>query len=231
MNVAELIEEFRRATGDRATPPLWSDEFLIRSFSLAEQQAARRANLLFDNQTPEVCRVTLADGQRAYRLHPKVYDVLAVHYVAPNGRRTPLTVMDDDERRQSAAHLTAPGRPARYQAIEDAASASGMLLALDRMTAVDPLDPPHLEIEVYRLPLLDLETVSDEPEIPERHHDGLLDFVLYRAYRIRDMEAEARARAADHLALFTARFGELPSADVQRQRQRHRARTVRPIGF
>lgn len=102
---------------------------------------------------------------------------------------------------------------------------AGMRIVLDRAPNVAD---GFLTLNVYRYPLRDMEDSDDEPEIAQRHHDGLLDWILYRAYTERDIEAEAPQRAANHLAAFTARFGDRQDANVMRKHRQQRRPVIRP---
>jgi hypothetical protein len=84
-----------------------------------------------------------------------------------------------------------------------------------------------LRLDVYRLPLYDIEDTYDEPEIPAELHMGLVDWVLYRVYSVKDSELEDPARAARCLADFAERFGERRTGDAQRRHRERRRVTTR----
>jgi hypothetical protein len=86
-----------------------------------------------------------------------------------------------------------------------------------------------LQLAVYRLPLSPMEADEDTPEIDEQHHDGLVDWMVYKAYQTKDGEQGDRERSQDALALFEARFGPRDSADVRRRQNERRRVTTRPI--
>ena len=86
-----------------------------------------------------------------------------------------------------------------------------------------------LALTVYRGALKPLSADIDtgKPEIPERFHERLMDWVLHRAYLKQDAETFDPAKAAQSLALFIQSFGERPDANVQRKRRDKRPPLVR----
>lgn len=234
MEVGDLISEFRTVTGDHGTPPLWGDKSLIAWANEAQREAAIRAKLLRDFTTPEVVTIPLVAGQRVYRLHPKVFDIDAVSMTRvfdgadpdPCLRRLDYAGWCGTEDVISGRLRT--GWADTFTMYDDASGDgfSGIAIVLDRVPSDQYTGTLHLS--VYRLPLEDLEFKTDEPEIAQQHHMKLLNWILYRAYSVRDAEMQDLGRAADHKALFTDDFGEMPDANVRRKQRRHRAPRCRP---
>ncbi|HZX81038.1 MAG TPA: DUF6682 family protein [Lysobacter sp.] len=226
MNRNELIAAVRFATGDHGTPPLFSDEDLTRLLNEAEQEACIRARLLRDQTTEEVVQIQLEDGVRQYRVHATVFDVLTVTLRREGCRpRKLLRATPDEMLAYTIAHPDADRAPCAFYFLEDSAANSGGLLTFD--TALAEADGYQVTLEVQRLPLYPMENEDDEPEIPYRHHPALVDWVLFKCYSSRDIEADAPDRAARHKQEFVDHFGERPSAYVQQRQQRHRAPVVR----
>lgn len=234
MEVGDLISEFRTVTGDHGTPPLWDDKSLIRWANEGQREAAIRAKLLRDFTTASVASIALIPGQRVYRLHPSVFDVDAVSMTRVLGTQDP----DPCRRKLDYAGWcgtedVVSGRErtgwANTFTLYDDASGdgfTGISIVLDRVPSADY--GGTLNLSVYRLPLEDLEFKTDEPEIAQQHQIKLVNWILYRAYSVRDAEMQDLRRAADHKALFTADFGEMPDANVRRKQRRHRAVRCRP---
>lgn len=230
MELRELISEFRSVTGDHGTPPLWDNERLSRLFSEAEREAAIRAKLLRDASTAQCCVYPLLTGQAVYSLHPKVWDIdpHSVTMTRPNenpqyaNRRFRVCLAQLHVEPYIMADQLRTGWGDEFFLYDEASGdgTRGIHLMLNRRPAEDG---GALHLSVYRLPLFDLESQSDEPEIAQQHHLGLVNWVAFRAYSTRDMEGSAKDRAADHLALFVNQFGERPDANVLRKRRRHRA--------
>lgn len=228
MDLSALVARFRTLSGDHAVPPLWHTRDVIGFFNEAEREAAERARLLFDRHTPGIVEVPLLAGQREYRLHPKVFDVesAAIRRPGSNGATCALSRASAEDMRwslQNRPNLTGWG--GHFMVYGEASSAEGKHIVLDRV----PEQPGGmLVLECYRYPLVDMEDPGDEPEIAPRHHDGLVHWALAVAYRSRDMEADAEARANRHEAEFERRFGLREDANVMRKQLRHRAGRVKP---
>lgn len=232
MDISALIARFRTLSGDHGVPALWPDSEVIGFFNEAEREAAERAKLLYDKTTPEVVEIDLLPDVREYRLHPKVFDVEAVNLLRPNGGRTcSLCRADEGDMRWSINHRPNLSGWAGYFLVygePDGAGNEGKFLILDRKPAEAG---GKLFIEAYRYPLVDMEDGSDEPEIGPRHHDALVHWALCVAYKTRDIEGSADARADKHEAEFIRRFGSRDDANVMRKKVRHRAPVVRPARF
>lgn len=230
MDTISLLSRFRRQSGDRATPPLWSDEEVIEYLNEGEDRAAIGARLLYDRETEAAAQVPLLVGVRDYRLHPAVFDVDTAALLRPDQtRRCPLDRADPDALHRYVERTQPTGWPREFAAIGDPRDGLGMSLRLDRA----PTEAGGvLHLAVFRRPLTPLTVPVEgqpaaEPEIDARHHAALLDYALYRCYLTRDMEGDAGGRAERHKARFEEHFGLTPDAGVQRKQARHRARTVR----
>lgn len=220
MEVSALLAEYRRRADDRVKDYYVDDEEAMRFASEAEREAAIRSKLLFDTSTPEVVEYTLAPGQAEVPLSPLVYIIDDASVAVGSGRSCNLDLTGLDQIRTHSNWLTATGRPR-------------LLAHLERNIArlyPAPAQGGTLRLAVYRLPLFPLQTPYDEPEIGEEHHDGLIDWMLYRTWSAKDSEQEDPARADKALADFTARFGERPTASVMR-RHRERRRVTTRMGF
>ena len=221
---------FRTLAGDHGVPPFYPDSDIRDWLNEAEREAAERGRLLHDMTTPAVVRIPLEVGQREYFLHPKVFDVEAVSLQRRNtDRRSPLTRASQADMQWSMdnrPNLSGWGDYFFIYGEGNGAGTRGKRIVIDRK----PDEPDgFLWVSAVRYPLTDMEDGDDEPELNPRHHDGLIDWALFRAYSTRDMEFGAERRAALHEAKFTERFGQRIDANVMRKHTRHRAPRVRPI--
>ena len=234
MDLSALISRFRNLSGDHGVPPLFADADVIGYLNEAEREAAERARLLFDKDTPELVRIDLLPDVRRYRLHAKVFDVEAAFLEragATNGQRKRLCrAAKADMDWTSSYRPNLSGWADAFHVVGQATGEGfdGMWLERDRK----PTEAGGaLYLHVYRYPLADMEVSIDEPEIAPRHHDALPHWALCVAYKTRDMEAGAAARAERHEAEFERRFGVRDDANVMRKKVRHRAPVTRPIRF
>ena len=236
MDAAALEAAFRQRASDNAQPYIYEHDDVLAWTNEAEREACIRAKLIFDRTKPSVCQVQLAAGVTSYQLNPLIIDVGTVWLDRsaqyPGWRRHCLDRVDQSNAR------------ARFRRCRDYGNDIGWtddfgLGNQVKMYSVDgntlqiygtpdaTYDPTpyysYLNLEVYRLPVEDMVDGSDEPEIPLMHHDGLVDWLLYRAWAGIDAEANVSARAGDALALFTQRFGERPSAKQMRMQAEGRS--------
>jgi len=87
-----------------------------------------------------------------------------------------------------------------------------------------------LTLTVSRLPV-SMAADADTPEIHQRYHYRLLDWVMRCAYLKQDTEAFDAKTATFHESLFELSFGKRPDANVQRKQREVRPFVVRYAGL
>lgn len=202
MTLAELITLFRNEADDVAEPYLWSDDELLEFANDAEAEAARRARLLVDSTTAELCSLAVAAAAGGLvPLDARVMFVRAARLAGelPLGRATVADMLEINPFWQDAR----AGRP--------------RLFVTDYQTGALQLWPAPdadatLKLTVVRTPLAEMNDGQDSPEIAPRWHRSLRHWMLYRAYSKQDAEANDPKKAADSLALFEQEFGKKSSA-------------------
>lgn len=220
MKVADFIAEFRATVCDVELPHFWSSELIVRYLNEAVQEACERAKLIEDRTTPVVCSITLQAGEPTYALHPSV---LEIKRATIGGRRldeTSVEAMDAD----CPGWESLQGTPRAY-IFEQASGGSPARIRLVRT----PADAETLSLTVHRGALKPLSADIDQakPEIHERFHDRLMDWVLHRAYLKQDADTFDPNKAAVSLGLFVQSFGARPDANVQRKQRDRRPPLVR----
>jgi len=216
-----LLAEYRRRADDRAEPYFMSDAQVLALLTEAEQEACQRSHPIFDYDTAEVVEYAIAAEQSSVALDPRVLRVDHATFTPANalrGCRMELTGID-------AIRDMQDGRTVISSRPSHAAHSGRSTLTLYPA----PSGAGTLRLDVYRLPLYDIEDTSDEPEIPAELHMGLVDWVLYRVYDTPDMELTDPQRAQRALADFTVRFGERRTGDVQRRHRERRRVTTRNV--
>lgn len=216
-----LLAEYRRRADDRAEPYFMSDAQVLALLTEAEQEACQRSHPIFDYDTDEVVEYAVAAEQSSVALDPRVWRVDHATFTpdgALRGCRIELTGID-------AIRDMQDGRTVISSRPSHAAHSGRSTLTLYPAPSV----AGTLRLDVYRLPLYDIESESDEPEIPAELHMGLVDWVLYRVYDTPDMELTDPQRAQRALADFTVRFGERRTGDAQRRHRERRRVTTRNV--
>lgn len=196
MNVEEFISQFRNYMSDTQKPYLWSDEEIVLYLNEAEREAARRSRSFIDSSTPEVCMIDAIPGVQSYELDPRVIYIRRVRTSAHTDPVSPihLQLIDKVDDRWE----TAQGRVENYVVGHESGKIS--LVRIPKVAQT-------IRMTVVREPLCEMQTLSDEPELPKRYHMQLLEYVYYRAYMKHDSEAENTQLAQSHYAIFEAEFG------------------------
>ena len=215
MKVAEFIEAFRDTVADREVPPFWSDTQIVRYLNEAVQEACERAKLIEDRLTPAVCTVTLAPDVSTYQLHPSVFEIKRATLRGRPLDETSVEELDDD----CPGWENWKGSPRLF--IFD--QASGARPASIRLVRI-PTQADTLSLTVYRGALNPLTATNGtaKPELPERFHERLKDWVYRCAYLKQDADAFDKSKAIEFEASFERSFGPRPDANVQRKQRDRR---------
>lgn len=191
---------------------LWYDDELTAHVNWAIREACIRAKLLFDKLTDGVAVHTIASGQYSVRMSKLVLFIERAWFDG-----SPLAVTDEDQlaRCYGSSWENRTGVPQAYYLMNNTIS-----------LFPKPLAGGELNMRVCRLPIDDLDSLGDEPEIDEQYHQDLLSGIASRAYLKQDAQCLDKAASADQMALFDMSFGKPVSAKtVQHQRNRVQKRT------
>jgi hypothetical protein len=222
MKVADFIAEFRRVTGDKTVPYLWADADILAFLNDAIGEACERALLIEDRISPRVCTLVLVAGQDSYKLHDSV---IRVKRIAFRGRPLDETSVEAEDANDYAWESRV-GEPRRF-----IQSPEGRLRIVP--TPAPEFADAQLDLTVYRRPIEARTLTGDTagaPEVPERFHQRLMNWVYKRAYSVDDPEIADPARADRYDRLFAADFGVRVDANVQRK-QRDRKPPVTRFRF
>ena len=219
MKVADFIDGFRSSVGDNEVPYFWSAEDIVRYLNEAVQEACERAKLIEDRRTPTVCSLTLQAGVSTYDLHPSV---LEIKRLTLNGQKLDETSEEELDEDCPGWELQA-GKPSCF-IFEQAAGVQPPRVRFVR----SPVSAGAVALTVFRGALKPLRADLDtaKPEIHERFHERLMDWVLHRAYLKQDADTFDPGKAAQSLALFVQAFDERPDANVQRKHRDRRPPVV-----
>lgn len=201
MKLGKIIELFRIAADDLTQPYLWPDQEVISYAVDAENEACRRARLLVDSSTAAICQHTAAIGATSITLDPRV---IFVRRAIVSGKTSPLSranMRDLDDNH--------PGWESHTGTIEALVTdwETGKL-RLYRIPTVESV----INTTVVRLPLTSMNDFEDTPEINARFHEGLINWMLHRAYMKPDKETFDSERAEEAEKRFILEFGGKSSA-------------------
>ncbi len=220
MRVQEFIQRFRETVDDTVKKQFWTDEEVVFHLNEAVQEACERAKLLEDRTTPAVCSIALEAGKSTYLLHPSV---LEIKRLTLRGRPLHETSVEELDCTHPAWE-TRQGVPRQF--LLEQANGRGM----PQLRLVPtPVEAEAIALTVVRgaLKPLSADDCRGQPEIHERFHTRLLDWVYHRAYLKQDSEVFNPDKAAVSLALFERSFGARPDANVQRKQRDRRPPVVR----
>lgn len=202
MTLRELIDRFRRDTQDLRAPYLWIDEEIIEYANEAEREACRRASLLVDSSSP-ITEIDISAGDSVIELDESVIYVRRAILASNQRRLVPRVARAMDEE--------IPGW-------EGNQASSPIVFVPDWESGKLKLWPPTkaadvVKTTIVRTPLKDMAKDDDTPEIPRRHHVGLLDWMKHQGYLKRDADTFDPKKASEHETRFTTEFGP-PSAAI-----------------
>lgn len=216
MKVEDFITRFRAAVFDDAVPPFWTGEEIVSYLNEAVQEACERAKLIEDRSMSPA----LVPGQDTYSLHPSVFEIKRLAFQGRPLEEASVDALDSD----CPGWEICSGVP-RCFIFEQASGAQPPKVRL----VPTPAHVGTVSVTAYRgaLKPLSADINQSRPEIPERFHERLLDWVMHRAYLKQDADTFDPNKAAVSLGLFVQAFGDRPDANVQRKQRDRRPPVVR----
>jgi hypothetical protein len=202
MQLIDLMNLFRREVDDTVAPYLWSDLEVIDFANDAQNEACRRARLIVDSTTPDICQLSVPRANEGLVLLDE--RVLFVRHASLAGRRALQRVTIDDLEKK---HWNWREYPASIPVAFVTDYDTGKLLLWPK-----PDTDVVLNLTVVRLPRAEMNDGQDRPEIAPRLHRSLRYWMMFRAYSKQDSQANDPKKAADSLALFEQEFGKKSSA-------------------
>ncbi len=210
MNLGALIANWREDERDTGSPPMCSNQFLVRLFNEAQEEAASRGDLLRATLT-----LSITAGDTEIPLPDSIAEVRTARIVEA-GKTYWLDPTDRYEQdRLFRDWRDTIERPTAY--IHDDTS-----LTLNRIVVASA----DLVLECYKTPA-ELVADTDEPDIAPRHHRHLADWVRFRAYRVPDTDFFDAKRADAGLAEFEKYFGRSKDVNYRRDNNANRPHRVK----
>lgn len=201
MDRSAIIAKARARSTDSVVPYFVSDAQFGDFANEAEREACRRARLIVDSTTPEICQLALTADTQTYALDPRIIFIRRVRVLTVPRPLARVSYKDLDQRGADWEDET--GEPCAF--------------VPDMGTAIfRPYPTPSADytakLTVVRLPLADMAVDSDTPEINPRFHDSLIYWMLFRFYSLDDSELNDPKMAEENLALFEQEFGKKSTA-------------------
>jgi hypothetical protein len=214
MDATALLAKYRLLSKDNAEPLSCSDSEIMAYLNEAEQEACKRARLIFDKSTEDVCQIAVEADTETYSTHSTLLEVQTAYITEDSGNEVYISQKD---RVWLDSHVmnwrSSKGQP-RYFILDD-----GFIQLVPT-----PEEDCTLNLEVYRLPIADIvaedadnSIEATSPEVAGRHHLKLLDWVFKCAYLKPDQDNFDPVLAVRHEAIFDKYFGK-PVDYAQRKR-------------
>lgn len=206
MTLDEAIAAFRVDTDDLVAPYLSTNDQVTAWLAEAQDEAAVRANLLFEASDPDICEIAVTAGVMTYPLQQAVATVTYAEFT-PTGSTEAVKVDLTDRK---AMDRDFPG----WRAVTD----TPRKMIVDSTTVqigCKPSTDGLLRIECYRLPITTLAD-TEEFEVAAVHHRHLIQWAIHKCYSRPDADAHDPNRAEKALAEFTRVFGIRPDSDLRR---------------
>lgn len=199
MTLEDLITLYRATAYDQAEPYFCDDDLLAIYANEAQNEACRRGELLRDS-ADAMCSLAIVTNQQTVAIDPRIVKIRRAYTGGLPVVDVSVEEMDDinpswqtDSIRARPTHLI-----------------SGMTTGVRHLWP-RPKDAGTINLTVQRLPLCKLLNDFDEPEIREELHQGLVEWMCFRAYSRQETEMFNPQKAALHEARFIAEFGRKAS--------------------
>ena len=222
MKLSELLRQFRVDSNDKVEPFFNEDIDVITWLNAAVSEACIRGRLLHESQDLDICNITVTTGNSQYQLHPSLYELTYIWF------------QPDDGSRGLYLSLVSPESLDQHYVNENWRRLQGKpKFAVQDDTRIRLVPSPEqdgvLQLEGYRIPIVDMENDDDEPEINKTHHCYLINWALHKAYSIPDSEFFDPNRSALAEQAFTDYFGPRPDSDLRRMTREDTPHVVQPF--
>jgi hypothetical protein len=206
MNLSEIIIAAQNQADEVLDKPdlLWTEAEWTEYANDAENEACIRANILID-KTSALATIAVISGTATYSIDEKILLIKRAKLLSGTEPlvKTSRRVLD-----------------ATYSnwEVDTGTVRSWLPDDTNKITLYkSPIASDTLSLMISRLPLeamLLADKLIVSPEIDTQYHLGLIDWMLHRAYSKQDSQTLDLGKAKEHLARFTKRFGERPSASI-----------------
>lgn len=203
MTLGDLIDQARIRLDDLNADFLNEEEDLIRFANNGVNEICRRALLIKDSSTTEIVELVLAEDVKTYDLDDRILFIERAGYDGNRLKRIALERLDTIWNWENIS-----GSPNYF--CTDYEDGKALIYPTPRLNE----DGHIVKLTVYRLPLADMSSTSDVPEIPPEYHHGILYWMCYEALRRQDIDLEALQKSQAEYAAFEQLFGQPKNAAI-----------------
>lgn len=221
MQLNDLISRFRTLANDKVEPYFIDDASVIDWLNDAVSEACIRGRLLHESQDADVCGITVLTNQSHYTLHESLYELTSVVFNPFGERAVDLKLCSEE-------YLD------RYYCDNWRTMSDMPKFAIQSDTGIrlvpSPVAAGNIRVEGYRVPLTELQLLTDTPsDLHKSHHVHLIEWVLHKAFSIPDTEFFDPNRAQQAYLNFEQYFGMRPDSDLRRQTREDTPQVVVPF--
>lgn len=194
MDFSEIESSVRTTLDDNSTTDkLWSQGDILEYARDAENEACERADLLIDN-TSALTDISVTTSTATYGIASTVISVMSAKMTLGSEplMETSEKVLD----LSVSGWRTATGTPRSY-----VKTPTNKIILYPKPIVADTVN-----LTVSRFPNTPM-TVLGSPEVDSRYHQGLILWMLYRAYLKNDSETLNTDKASDYKKAFEKYFG------------------------
>lgn len=200
-SLAQLVSRWRRKLDDALTPYLWSNDELTEYADNLQKQLCAEFFLIEDRRTPEICSISLVQGDSLLALSPRILKIKLAYIEGADTQLKVRTADFMDENFPGWDSDTTQGDPV-YLVTRGVGMGEAWLY---------PVMPEAgtLNLVVYRLPLFDLdysEHAGMSLEI-DRFAHLLTHGIMWQAYDKNDDGANNPLKAEEQRVLWEGRNG------------------------
>lgn len=208
MQLKELIRRFRVQANDKVEPYFNEDEDVIAWLNDAVKEACIRGRLLCESQNSDVCKIKVNAGRSNYDLHNSLYELTRIWFEPADGKTGSFISITSAENLDRTY----------YRDWKSMSEFPRFLIQDDTTIRLVPCPniDGELQLEGYRVPLVDLDCLDDEPEINSLHHVHLIQWALAQAFSVPDAEFFDANRAAMAEQAISDYFGQRPDSYLRR---------------
>lgn len=212
MKSDELLDAFRSELQDVAEPFLWSKEEVYRYLDDAQKMFCRLTDGISDATTKAVVEIAVSAGATWLDLHPCVKKIRAA---SRGSDGAPLSIINFEDLAARGIRMTAQRSPLRLLI-------TGMEENKLRLPyAASAADT--IQLLVFRLPLVTIDTDDLQLEIGEEHHLHLIPWAASKALLKQDAETFDKTKSEEYAGIFRAYCAQ---ALKEQGAKRHKVRTV-----
>lgn len=215
MDSTALAKLFRTSVVfDNVEPYLWSDSEVYSYMDRAVRKFCVEVRGIADANTTEITEVMVVTGEMYSPIDPRVMQVRSMFNVTSNVDMQPFNSLEIGEKR-----LRQGGAVIGYSFNDEDNKV--------RWNAVPQADEV-VQMSVYRFPLESITGKACDIELPEEHHEALMDWMAHLAYLKHDPETYDPQRSDAAAGRF---LDYCKHAREELSRKRHARRGVRYGGL